>query len=143
MHAINEETADDVRAWQANAQSVQDDIVRSKTLANQILREAETPDVSGKAEREAEAKAQFLVRELSYNQQVQNALRGIKGVNATLDQVERARDERRILDALHLLESENPAKCPATRHPLTAVPRIVERAKCYTSEQVLPCYKAS
>ena len=106
MHAINEDTAEDVRAWQANAQSVQDDILRSKALANQILREADTPDVSGKAEREAEGKAKFLVRELNYNQQVQNALRGIKGVSATLDLVEQARDERRILDALHLLESE-------------------------------------
>ncbi|KAK4448202.1 Centromere/kinetochore protein zw10 [Podospora aff. communis PSN243] len=104
VHAINEETAEDVRAWQANAQSVQDDIVRSKALANQILREGDTPDVSGKAEREAEAKAEFLVRELNYNQQVQNALRGIKGVSTTLDLVEQARDERRILDALHLLE---------------------------------------
>jgi centromere/kinetochore protein ZW10 len=35
---------------------------------------------------------------------VQLALQGIKAVNETLDQVERARDDRRILDALHLLE---------------------------------------
>lgn len=45
-----------------------------------------------------------MVRELNYNQQVQQALQGIKAVNQTLDQVERARDDRRILDALHLLE---------------------------------------
>jgi len=107
VHAINEDTAEDVRAWQTNAQSVQDDIVRSKALANQILREVDTPDVSGKASRAAEAKAAFLIRELNYNQQVQSALKGIKGVSSTLDQVEQARDERRILDALHLLESES------------------------------------
>lgn len=41
---------------------------------------------------------------MNYNQQVQLALQGIRTVNQTLDQVERARDERRILDALHLLE---------------------------------------
>ena len=104
MHAINEETADDVRAWKANAQSVQDDILRSKTLANDILKKAETPQASGKAIREAEARADFLTRELNYNQQVQDALRGIKAVSSTLDLVEQARDERRILDALHLLE---------------------------------------
>ncbi|KAK3997690.1 hypothetical protein QBC44DRAFT_315392 [Cladorrhinum sp. PSN332] len=104
IHAINEETADDVKAWQKNAQSVQDDMLRSKSLANEIIKTSETPAVSGKALQEAEAKAQFLVRELSYNAQVQEALRGIRTVNCTLDQVEKARDERRILEALHLLE---------------------------------------
>ncbi|KAK1835941.1 Centromere/kinetochore protein zw10 [Podospora conica] len=104
VHAINQETADDVRAWKANAQSVQDDVLRSKSLANEILRKAETPQASGKAIREAEARAEFLARELNYNRQVQDALRGIKAVSNTLDMVEQARDERRILDALHLLE---------------------------------------
>lgn len=106
MHAINEETAEDVRAWQANAQSVQDDILRSKTLANDILKKSDAPAISGKATQEAEAKADFLVRELNYNRQVREALAGIKTVSKRLDQVEQARDERRILDALRLLESE-------------------------------------
>ncbi|KAK3378363.1 hypothetical protein B0H63DRAFT_479661 [Podospora didyma] len=104
IHQINEETADDVRSWQTNAQSVQDDIIRSKALANDILKAAEAPVVSGKTIEEAEAKASFLIRELNYNSQVQEALKGIRGVTRTLDQVEQARDERRILDALHLLE---------------------------------------
>lgn len=110
IHAINEETADDVRAWQTNAQSVQDDILRSKALAGEIIKTAEAPVVSGKAEREAEARADFLVRELNYNSQVQEALRRIRAVNRTLDEVEQARNERRILDALRLLESEQCAQ---------------------------------
>ncbi len=61
--------------------------------------------MSGKTVEEIEGKAAFLVRELNYNQQLQEALRGVKKVNQTLDQVEQARNERRILDALHLLES--------------------------------------
>ncbi|KAK4191618.1 Centromere/kinetochore protein zw10 [Podospora australis] len=104
VHAINEETADDVRAWQTNAQSVQDDMLRSKALANEIIKASEAPAVSGKSLQEAEAKAAFLVRELNYNAQVQEALKGIRTVNRTLDEVEQARNERRILDALHLLE---------------------------------------
>lgn len=99
-----------MRAWQANAQAVQDDILRSKALANDIIKASEAPDVSGRAIRDAEAKADFLVRELNYNSQVQEALRGIRTVYQTLDQVERARDERRVLDALHLLESEECAR---------------------------------
>ncbi|KAK3299240.1 uncharacterized protein B0H64DRAFT_415607 [Chaetomium fimeti] len=104
IHAINEETADDVRTWQANAQSVQDDILRSKALAAEIVKASETPAVSGRAVDEIEAKADFLIRELNYNAQVHETLKGIKTVNRTLDEVEQARDERRILDALHLLE---------------------------------------
>lgn len=108
---------------------MQDDILRSKSLANDILKQSEAPDVSGKTIAEAEAKAEFLVRELNYNLQVQEALKGIKAVNQTLDQVERARDERRILDALHLLESKRD-KCVFTFcffRPLTRI-RVVEAA---------------
>ncbi|KAK3403202.1 hypothetical protein B0T20DRAFT_19354 [Sordaria brevicollis] len=104
IHIINEETADDVRTWKTNAQSVQDDIIRSKALANDILKQSEAPQASGKAIEEAEARVAFIARELDYNTQLRNALRGIKAVNQILDQVEQARDERRILDALHLLE---------------------------------------
>jgi centromere/kinetochore protein ZW10 len=60
--------------------------------------------VSGQTIADIETKAAFLIRELNYNQQVQEALKGIRGVNQILDQVEQARNERRILDALHLLE---------------------------------------
>lgn len=88
----------------ANAQSVQDDINRSKRLANDIVRQAEEPVLSGAAIQEAEDKFTFLQAELAYNQRVQEALRGIKDVNNILDQVEAARDDRRILDALRLLE---------------------------------------
>jgi protein transport protein DSL1/ZW10 len=105
IQTINKETAQDVNTWFDNAKSVQDDINRSKTLANDILKQAEQPDVSGKTIEEAEAKAEFLIKELDYNQQVRQALLGIKGVSKTLDEVERASKDRRILDALHLLES--------------------------------------
>ena len=104
IHTINQETAQDVRSWQANAQSVQDDIVRSKALANDIIKKSEAPAVSGKSVADIEAKAAFLARELNYNLQVHAALAGIKAVTQILDRVEQARDERRILDALHLLE---------------------------------------
>jgi centromere/kinetochore protein ZW10 len=101
-----------VRTWQANAQSVQDDILRSKALAAEIVKASEAPAVSGRTVDEIETKADFLIRELNYNAQVIEALRGIKNVNRTLDEVEQARDERRILDALHLLESEQCAHKP-------------------------------
>ena len=94
-----------MRTWQTNAQSVQNDILRSKALAAEIIKASEAPAVSGRTVDELEAKADFLIRELNYNTQVKEALKGIKTVNRTLDEVEEARDERRILDALRLLES--------------------------------------
>ncbi|OTB18863.1 hypothetical protein K445DRAFT_314710 [Daldinia sp. EC12] len=104
IHKINEETAPDVNQWIANAKSLEDDITRSRNWANDIVRRSQAPDVSGKAIEEAEAKVKFLQQELEYSQQVHLALGSIKHVNEFFDQVEQARDERRILDSLHLLE---------------------------------------
>ncbi|KAI0834607.1 Centromere/kinetochore Zw10-domain-containing protein [Hypoxylon sp. FL0890] len=104
VHKINEETAPDVNQWIANAKSLEDDINRTRSWANDIVRRSQAPDVSGKTIQEAEEKVEFLRREAEYNQQVHHALNSIKHVNELLDQVEQARDERRIIDSLHLLE---------------------------------------
>lgn len=87
---------------------MEDDINRSRSLANEIVRRAEAPEVSGQTIRETEEKVHFLQREVVYNQQVREALNSIKHVNGLLDQVEQARNERRVLDSLHLLESKDP-----------------------------------
>ncbi|KAI1759855.1 hypothetical protein GGR53DRAFT_526796 [Hypoxylon sp. FL1150] len=104
IHEINEETAPDVNQWVANARSLEDDINKTRSWANDIVRRSQAPDVSGKTIQEAEDKVEFLRREVEYNKQVHDALGSIKKVNELLDQVEQARDERRILDSLHLLE---------------------------------------
>ncbi|KAL8342580.1 hypothetical protein RB601_004878 [Gaeumannomyces tritici] len=104
IRTVNHETADDVKTWYDNAKTLQDDINRSKQMAGDIQREAEEPEVSGKTIEEAESRAAFLVRELNYNDQLIQTLRAIKAVTTILDEVEQARAERRILDALHLLE---------------------------------------
>ncbi|KAI1125905.1 hypothetical protein F5Y10DRAFT_222981 [Nemania abortiva] len=104
IHTINEETASDVSQWIANTKSLEDDINRTRSWASEIIRRSEAPDVSGKAIQEAEDKADFLRRESAYNNQVYDALTSIQHVSQLLDQVELARDERRILQSLHLLE---------------------------------------
>ncbi|ETS79862.1 hypothetical protein PFICI_07391 [Pestalotiopsis fici W106-1] len=104
IHTINEETSADVQSWVTNAKAVEDDISRSRTLANEIIRRAEAPEVSGQTIREAEDKVQFLQRETIYNRQVYEALTSIQRVNQLLDQVESMRNERRVLESLHLLE---------------------------------------
>lgn len=96
-----------------NAKALEDDINKSRSLANEIVRRAEAPEVSGQSILEAEEKVGFLQREVGYTAQVREALTNIKRVNELLDQVEQARNERRVLDSLHLLESK---KDDATRN---------------------------
>lgn len=107
IHKINEETADDVNTWYNNAKVLQDDINRSKQIANDIIRQSEEPETSGKTVEEAEARAAFLIRELNYNDELIQTLRAIKGINTVLDEVEQACAERRIVDALRLLEGRH------------------------------------
>lgn len=74
-------------------------------MANDIVRQSEAPQVTGEAIKEAEEKAEFLNREVQYSHQLHGVLRGIQYVNELLSKVEAAKNERRILDSLRLLES--------------------------------------
>ncbi|KAI0443878.1 hypothetical protein F4803DRAFT_286687 [Xylaria telfairii] len=117
IHVINEETASDVSQWVANAKSLEEDINRTRNWASEIVRRSEAPDVSGKTIQKAEDKVEFLQQESAYNNQLYNALASIKHVSRLLDEVELARDERRILQSLHLLEESWTAldSIPASR----------------------------
>ena len=72
------------------------------------MRQSETPDASGRTILEAEERVEFLSREVRYNRQVLDVLTAIQHVSGLLDRVEQARQERRIVDSLHLLEREDP-----------------------------------
>jgi centromere/kinetochore protein ZW10 len=84
---------------------LQEDIIRSKTIANEIILQSEGPEVTGEAIQDAEEKAEFLNREVQYSQQMHSVLRRIQHVNQLLAEVEQASRERRVLDSLRLLES--------------------------------------
>ncbi|CAK7202365.1 ribosome bioproteinsis protein ytm1 [Sporothrix eucalyptigena] len=112
IQSIVSETAGDVQAWIDNAKALQVAIARRKTLAGDILVRAndgegtqnqETNQQTG-AEAEGEAHARFLTGELNYNLQVRYLLEAIRNVSRLLDDVEKASSERRILDALRMLE---------------------------------------
>ena len=55
---------------------------------------------------DAEEKTSFLNREVQYTQQLYGVLKTIQKINHVFDDVEKAKDERRILDSLRLLERE-------------------------------------
>lgn len=112
IHVINEETEAEVSSWKKNAKSLQEDIVRSKKLASDLVRLSEAPETSGELVEDAEEKTDFLNREVQYSQQLYGVLKGIQHVTQLFNDVEKAGNERRILDSLRLLESM------ATRPPL-------------------------
>ncbi|ROT43701.1 hypothetical protein SODALDRAFT_327907 [Sodiomyces alkalinus F11] len=104
IHIVNEETKDEVSSWVAHTKTLQEDILRSKRLADDIVLEAESPVVSGKEIEDAEEHIEFLRSEVAYNRQLHEALSGIHKVNGLLNEVEKAMNERRVLDSLRSLE---------------------------------------
>jgi protein transport protein DSL1/ZW10 len=86
---------------------LQQDIIRSKALANDLVRQSEAPEVSGEVIQDAEEKLEFLNREFQFSQTLQGALKGIQHVYQLLAEVEVASQERRVLDSLRLLESKH------------------------------------
>ncbi|KAH6893093.1 hypothetical protein B0T10DRAFT_509672 [Thelonectria olida] len=104
LHAVEQETNEDVSTWARTHKALQADIVRLKAIQNEVVQLSEAPAGSGEAVEEAEQKIEFLNREVQYSQQLHGALRRVHNVTNLLNQVEAAKDERRIIDSLHLLE---------------------------------------
>lgn len=90
-------------SWIKNATALQDDINRSRKLANEIVREAETGDIKIQSVKHAEDRLQFLASETRYNQQIQSMLCGLRDVRNLLDEAQKLAVEKRILDAVHAL----------------------------------------
>lgn len=53
---------------------------------------------------EKETYAEFLTKEVSFNDQLLTSLRSLQQVNEKLNKAEELASERRIIDALHMLE---------------------------------------
>jgi centromere/kinetochore protein ZW10 len=88
-----------------SAKAVQDDIVRSKTWAAEIARQAEAPAASGRDIAAAEERIAFIAREAQYADQLCWVLEGLRDVDALLAAVEQAAAvQGHALEALRLLE---------------------------------------
>ncbi|PHH79498.1 hypothetical protein CDD80_4609 [Ophiocordyceps camponoti-rufipedis] len=104
IQTINQETLTNVSSWVSNTKKLQDDMIRSKSIANDILWQAEAPQASGQAVQDAEAKADFLCREVQYVQQLHGVLASLCRISRLLSDVERVNGEGRALESLRLLE---------------------------------------
>jgi centromere/kinetochore protein ZW10 len=106
VKALSRGSAPDVDTWIQNANSLQTDIDKSRALAAEIVRADGIGEQRLAEVEDAENHVRFLLKERSYNSQVEAALRAIKNAWNLLDEVEATGSENRILDALHLLASK-------------------------------------
>lgn len=109
IKAINDETFHDVNTWFQNAASLEDDIKRSRRMADDIEAEAHAPQASGQAIWEAEQKAEFLAHEMNFSERLYHTLESIKAVKELLDKSEEASRKRSILESLLFLEDAEKA----------------------------------
>ncbi|OBT70515.1 hypothetical protein VE03_00141 [Pseudogymnoascus sp. 23342-1-I1] len=97
------DSAPEVDTWITNAHALQEDIENSKSLAEDIAREAEGGDALQRAAKEDADHVEFLEKEVEYNAQLKEALNGIQDVQKMLGGAEGAGVEGRLLDALNIL----------------------------------------
>jgi len=84
---ISKESAANVEAWMANANSLLADLDKSRKLANEVVRQAEAQEIDPIDE--LEAHVEFLQKEALYNSQLEDALQSIKEVDVQLMQVDK------------------------------------------------------
>lgn len=109
IRETSREEATNVDAWIANAKTLQDDIESSKRLANDIIRKAEADERREEAQNEQEKYVAFLENEVAFNNQLQDGLILIQEVHGCLEKAETLVHRRKILEALHLLDSTSGA----------------------------------
>jgi centromere/kinetochore protein ZW10 len=106
IQKTSREVAPDVDSWIQNAKTLQDDIDSSKRLANEILRLAEADEQRQELLKEQDDYLEFLENEVKFNNQLGEALLLIGEINERLDEAETLVYSGKILEALHMLQSE-------------------------------------
>lgn len=104
IRQLSRESAPDVDAWIKNAQTLQEDIEKSKKLAADIVRQAEADDARAAAIADKELHVDFLQAEIAFNAQLVETLNAIKRANDSLDETIRLATEDRIAAALESLQ---------------------------------------
>ncbi|CZS94014.1 uncharacterized protein RAG0_04056 [Rhynchosporium agropyri] len=105
VREISRETAPDVDLWIKHAKSIQHDINQSRQLASSIVRQAEADEERKEVLVEKETYANFLEKEVSFDNQLISVLQSLQGVNEKLTAVEGCAHEARLVERLHMLEA--------------------------------------
>lgn len=105
IHALTEQTADDVDGWISQAKQLHADIERSRETAREIVAQHEKTKPLQLAVRDATAKVQLMQTELAFNEAVTGVLEEVQEFTGRLESGHKAVEEERIKDAIEILES--------------------------------------
>ncbi|PVH71756.1 centromere/kinetochore protein-like protein zw10 [Cadophora sp. DSE1049] len=130
VRAISRQTAPDVDLWIKHAKSIQNDIQRARQLSSSIVRQAEADDERKEELEEKETYADFLTKEVSFNNQLLTVLRSLQGVNESLNKAEECASEKRIIDGLHMLEAAWKSLGEIPLEKTTRVMRLLD-SRCF------------
>ncbi|RDW74090.1 hypothetical protein BP5796_07532 [Coleophoma crateriformis] len=104
VRQISRDQPPDVDLWIENAQGIQDDIRQTKSLASEIVREAEAGDQRIEDMKDKEIHVEFLSREALFNDQLLETLKSIKAANELMDEAQQVAAERKLIDAVNILK---------------------------------------
>ena len=108
IRQLSRESAPDVDSWIKHAKSLQDDIDKSRKMANDIVRQAKVEEDQLDSIEEKEDYVIFLSKEMSFNAQLGKSLRAVKAANDLLNQAEQLAVKTRIHESLMSLEGMIP-----------------------------------
>lgn len=106
IRSLSHDSAADVEAWIIHAQGLQDDIDKSRRLANEIVRQAEAEETRAEAFQEQELHVAFLEKEAAFNSQLGEALNALKESNDSLERAENFAYAKDFHEALRALEGK-------------------------------------
>ncbi|KAL3418199.1 is centromere binding protein at prophase [Phlyctema vagabunda] len=103
IRLISRDQPPEVDSWIQQAQGIQDDINKTKSLASQIVRDADAGDDKLEALEHSRHHVEFLTKETLFNNQLWETLKAIKRANDLMDEAEVIASEKHILGSLHKL----------------------------------------
>ncbi|KAB8305171.1 hypothetical protein EYC80_004461 [Monilinia laxa] len=104
VRQISRESACDIDQWIQHAKALQDDIDKSRKLANEIVQQAEADVARVTDVQNHENHVELLVKEIEFNAQLTECLKYIKTANDFLDKAAEEADRHEIHKALQSLD---------------------------------------
>jgi centromere/kinetochore protein ZW10 len=104
IRQISRDKASSVDIWITHAKTIQNDIDKSRKLANAIVREAEADEERLDGLKDKENTVEFLTKEVAFSASLRDGLKAIQVTRDRLRDVEKLAAERKIHEALITLE---------------------------------------
>jgi centromere/kinetochore protein ZW10 len=104
IRQISRDKASSVDEWIAHAKTIQNDIAKSRKLANTVVREAEADEERLEPLKDKENTVEFLTKEVAFTASLLDGLKAIQVTRDRLRDVEELATERQIHEALITLE---------------------------------------